>query len=313
MTRKPRKQYKDATYHVMAKGNQGSFIFQEKSNKRYFLECLEQGSRRFDVEIFAFCIMGNHYHLLLRTKEANLSSMMHYLGTSYASRLRDQGNLGHIFSGRYKSIIVGSDQQALFVSRYIHLNPKKAGIVDFPEEYQWSSCISYILEQDRFDWISRAAVLGLLSTSPAVSRRKYVDFLIDPHNASQDYPRFPDNVLLAKTVFGGSHFSGEETVQGGRSPIEILHGKVLETYGENCLSKGRTNSISANIPRLLFVFAAKECLLATNNEIGQALNGMCISAVSRYLKQAKELLEEENPYSARMRAELGSFIEVLLR
>jgi REP element-mobilizing transposase RayT len=316
MTRKLRKQRKDAIYHVMAKGNQGSYIFQEKPNKRYFLKCLEHGSRKFDVEVFAFCIMGNHYHLLLRTREANLSSLMHYIGTSYASRLRDQGNIGHIFSGRYKSVQVDSGQHALFLSRYVHLNPKKAGIVEHPEEYPWSSCMSYLLERGQFDWVNKSFIMGMLSTSPAASRKIYVDYLADPESTFHRFPRFPDNLPLAKAISEGDRFAGASLpgeAPAGSRPIDILHRHICEAYGKDFLFEGRVNSISANVPLLLFVFASREYLLATNEELGQMLQGISCSSVSLYFKRAGELLKEGNPEAAALRRELDSIVEVLWR
>lgn len=314
MSRQPRKQHKDAIYHVMAKGNQGSYIFEDAYNKRHFLGFLKSGVQRFDVEVYAFCIMGNHYHLLLRTREANLSFLMHFIGSSYASRLRDQGHIGHIFSGRYKSVPIESQRHALFVSRYIHINPQRAGIVEYPEEYPWSSCMSHLLEQGHFDWVNRDFVLGMLSPSLPSSRRIYSDFLADPRGAGHEYPVFPENIPLARSIFGAERFVGTALPEGAwdiSGSLEKLYGQTCGLFEKKSLPEGRTRSIAADSARLLFVFAAREYLLATNSEVGRLLNGMSISSVSKYYKKAGELLAEGAPESASLRGQLDSIVRAM--
>ena len=105
MARELRKPKKGALYHLIAKGNQGDFIFDDLKSKEYFLKCLGNGSKKFKAIVYAYCIMGNHYHIMLQNTEPNLSELMHYIGSSFATYLRGQGRIGHIFSGRFKSII----------------------------------------------------------------------------------------------------------------------------------------------------------------------------------------------------------------
>lgn len=299
----------------MARGNQGSYIFEDVPNKRNFLKLLEHGSKRFYADIFAFCIMGNHYHLLLRTREANLSSLMHFIGSSYASRLREQGQIGHIFSGRFKSVHVESARQALFVSRYIHVNPQRAGLVEHPEEYPWSSCMSHLLAQGHFNWVDRDFALGMLAPSETSARHIYQRFLEDPRGAGLQYPGFPDSVPLAKAIFSGERFAGEAEPGGSGQcisrPLEELYVRTCEMFKKKNLREGRTRSVSEDNACLLFVFTAREYLLASNDEIGRMLNGISPGSVSKYFKQASALLRENGPGPARLRRELDTIVEGL--
>ena len=97
-------------------------------------------SERFEIDVFAYVLMGNHYHILLRTRRANLKKAMHWFGTTYTQRFnRRHSRSGHLFQGRYKSIIVQNDAYLLQLSYYIHRNPLRAGLVKRLADYRWSS------------------------------------------------------------------------------------------------------------------------------------------------------------------------------
>ena len=131
MTRPLRIQYPDAWYHVMNRGRRGENVFEIKEDYWSFIELLEKLSEIFTVRIAAYCLMSNHYHLLVHTPEANLSrSMRHLNGVYTQSYNKRHGCDGQLFRGRYKSILVESDSYALELVRYIHRNPLEAGLVE---------------------------------------------------------------------------------------------------------------------------------------------------------------------------------------
>ena len=136
MSRPLRILFEGATYHIFSKGNLDDFILTEKKDKGYFLKLLGEGAEKYVVDIYTYCLMGNHYHLLARTQRANLPTFMHFLLSSYASYLGREGRRGHIFAGRYKAILIDTEEYLLTVSKYIHLNPIKALLVDTPSEYK---------------------------------------------------------------------------------------------------------------------------------------------------------------------------------
>jgi len=140
MSRPLRVQYEGAFYHIIARGQRRESIFRNDGDRNQFLERLGITISKYNLRLHAYCLMDNHYHLLLETPEGNLSPAMRYFNGSYANYFRIKHRLvGSIFQGRYKSIIVEKDDYLLQLSAYIHLNPVRAKIVEKPENYKWSS------------------------------------------------------------------------------------------------------------------------------------------------------------------------------
>src|SRR3989338_2828867 len=141
MSRPLRIQYPNAHYHVIVRGNERRRIFWEEKDFEHFLTLLEKTCERFNLRIFAFVLMTNHVHLMVETPLGNLSAVMHWLTTSYSVWInRRHGRSGHLFQGRYRSVLIENESYYLELSRYIHLNPIRARRVKRPEEYRWSSC-----------------------------------------------------------------------------------------------------------------------------------------------------------------------------
>ena len=140
MSRPWRIEYEGALYHLLSRGNEHSDIFVDDKDRGDFLETVREMSQRFDIDIFAYVLMNNHYHILARTRRANLKKSMQWFGTTYTQRFnRRHFRSGHLFQGRYKSIIVQNDAYLLQLSYYIHRNPLRAGIVRRLADYRWSS------------------------------------------------------------------------------------------------------------------------------------------------------------------------------
>ena len=145
MARKVRVQYPGAVYHVMSRGNQGNAIFRDDRDRERFVETLGEACGKTGWLVHAYVLLGNHYHLLLETPEANLVAGMKWLQGTYTRRFNGRHRVfGHVLAGRYKAIIVDGTEEAYFgvVSTYIHLNPVRAGLVRVGEqrlrEYRWS-------------------------------------------------------------------------------------------------------------------------------------------------------------------------------
>ena len=140
MARPWRIQYEGALYHVFSRGNNQQDIFVTDDDRYLFLDTLGQMSERYDIDIFVYVLMDNHYHLLLRTPNANLSRSMQWLGTTYTRRYNlEHFQSGHLFQGRYKSILVENDAYLMQLSYYIHHNPLRSGIIKRLINYRWSS------------------------------------------------------------------------------------------------------------------------------------------------------------------------------
>src|ERR1043166_9032286 len=140
MARPLRIQYPGAIYHVMSRGNAKQRIVNRSSDRQIFLDVLENVVERYRWLCHAYCLMSNHYHLLIETLEANLSRGMRQLNGVYTQCYnRRHGRVGHLFQGRFKAVLVQRNRHLLEVVRYIVLNPVEARIVTRPQDYRWSS------------------------------------------------------------------------------------------------------------------------------------------------------------------------------
>lgn len=178
MSRPLRIQYEGALYHVSARGNERRRIFWEKVDYDSLLKLIEEACGRFSLAVSSFALMTNHFHLMVRTPLANLSQAMHWIKTGYTVALnRRRKRCGHLFQGRYHSVLVEEESHALELSRYIHLNPVRAGMVKRPEAYEWSSCRDYLRPKQRFPWVERDAVLSQLGGAGRGRYERYREFL----------------------------------------------------------------------------------------------------------------------------------------
>jgi putative transposase len=140
MARPLRIEYPGALYHITTRGNGRQRIFKDHQDRHYFLDLLYQVRKRFHFICHAYCLMDNHYHLIIETPEGNLSRGMRQLNGCYTQKFNVRHKkTGHVFEGRYKAIIVEKDNYLLELSRYVVLNPLRAHMVENLEDWKWSS------------------------------------------------------------------------------------------------------------------------------------------------------------------------------
>ena len=140
MSRPLRIEFEGALYHITARGNERKSIFRSSNDRERFLQMLECSCERYQWLCHAYCLMGNHYHLVIETPCGNLSKGIAYLNGRYSQYFnRAHRRVGHVFQGRYKSILVEKQSYLLELSRYVVLNPVRAGMVHTPHEWPWSS------------------------------------------------------------------------------------------------------------------------------------------------------------------------------
>jgi len=178
MARPLRVEYPGAFYHVISRGNSHETIYASKRDYERFLQYVEKASERFALIIHTYCLMGNHYHLIVETPEPNLSMTMQWLNVSYATyfnRKRDRN--GHLFQGRFKAILIDADAYLKHLSRYIHLNPVRAGLVNTPGQYCWSSYPAYIGEQLSPKFLKTELLLESFGRKKSEATKKYREFV----------------------------------------------------------------------------------------------------------------------------------------
>jgi putative transposase len=178
MARPLRIEYEGALYHITARGNEYKSIYREDNDYHKFLDILSLLFKRFQVIIHGYVLMGNHYHLLMETPKANITKAIHYLNGVYTGYFnRKYNRIGHLFQGRYKSILIEKEGYLLSVSRYIHLNPVRAGITKKAEEYKWSSYAEFIGKVREKEWLYCEWILDRFSENNLSARRVYKEYV----------------------------------------------------------------------------------------------------------------------------------------
>jgi REP element-mobilizing transposase RayT len=163
MGRPLRIEYPGAVYHVTSRGDRQEPIFRAPDDRPRLLDIVDQAMARLDAEMLAFCLMGNHYHFVLRTRQANLSRLMRHINGEYTRAFNQRhGLVGHVFQGRFHSVLVDSDAYLLQACRYVELNPVRAGLVDSVELWPWCSYRAHVGIECSPCWLATSTVHGHL-------------------------------------------------------------------------------------------------------------------------------------------------------
>jgi putative transposase len=204
MSRALRIEYCGAFYHVINRGNAGETIFRSHRDREKFLEYMALAVERFGLRVHAYCLMSNHYHLLVETPQPNLSRAMQWLNVSYATYFNIKGGRkGHLFQGRFKSLLVDADSYLSEVSRYIHLNPVRAKLVAKATDHLWSSYAALIGRRKAPEWLETDWLLsqfGRLRPEACEGYRQFVES-VDPLTLENPCERRIGGVIL-----GGAEF-----------------------------------------------------------------------------------------------------------
>ncbi len=178
--RAPRLQLAGGIYHVMSRGNRRAEIFRSEPDYVLFLALLSRASREFRWDVFAYCLMPNHFHIVMRTRDANVAGGMQRLKGVYAELFNGRYGLdGHVFQGRYKSVLVTTEPHALELARYVVLNPVRAGLCLDLCEWRWSSYrpTAGLVAPPTF--LNRGWVLGHFGGRREQALRSYAAFVAD--------------------------------------------------------------------------------------------------------------------------------------
>ena len=160
MARPLRLEFPGALYHVTSRGNRRERIFRNRADHLAWFSEADRACRRFHFLVHAFCLMPNHYHMLIETPEGNLGQGMRQLNSAYSQYYNRRHDLvGHVMQGRYKAILVQKEAYLRELARYIVLNPVRASIVGRPEEWDWSS-YRFMLGEPAPSWIATEWLLS---------------------------------------------------------------------------------------------------------------------------------------------------------
>jgi len=178
MARPLRIEYPGAVYHVTSRGNEKKSVFKTDQDRTSFLSTLRHVNKRYNWICHAYCLMDNHYHLLIETPDANLAIGMRQLNGVYTQLFnKAHGRVGHLFQGRYKSILIQKDSHLLEVCRYVVLNPVRANMVAAPGAWDWSSYRAAAGRGSRHPCLTIDWVLGQFSGKRANAEKEYRQFV----------------------------------------------------------------------------------------------------------------------------------------
>ncbi len=203
MARKPRIHFPGAFYHVIARGNGRQDIFLEQADYHQYVNLLQEYKQRFHFTLYAYVLMTNHVHLLIEVDEVPLSRIMQNLQFRYTRKFNLKYNKdGHLFQGRYKAIVCDMDAYFLELTAYIHLNPVRAGMVDDPAKYQWSSYQEYV-SLGKECLVAKDFVLSQFARRKAAARHAYEEFVAQHLNEGhrEDFYLVKDQRFLGDDEF----------------------------------------------------------------------------------------------------------------
>jgi putative transposase len=231
MTRPLRIEFPNAVYHVLNRGNARASIFDDDGDRILFLTIFTQVVKRYNWVCHAYCLMDNHYHLLVETPDGNLSVGMRQLNGNFTQAFnRKHHRDGHLFRGRFKSILVEKENHLLELCRYIVLNPVRAGMVKTPEEYQWSSYLSTLGKHPMPEYLKNEWILSNFSSYLLQARNLYRIF-VDEGIGDKECPweKITGQVVLGSKTFLEyiKHIFSERETVGEIPKIQRFVGRPL--------------------------------------------------------------------------------------
>jgi REP element-mobilizing transposase RayT len=202
MARPLRIEFPGALYHITSRGDAREDIYRGDGDRQMFLALLAEVCERFNWRGHAYCLMSNHYHLLMETPDANLSQGMRQLNGVYTRRFNDShGRCGHVFQGRYKAIIVQKETYLKELARYIVLNPVRARMVERPQDWPWSSGLATMDHAPCPDWLCRDWLLSAFGSSEEAAVARYQRFVAEGIGQAGPWEQLKQQVFLGSDAF----------------------------------------------------------------------------------------------------------------
>ncbi len=291
MARPLRIEYPGAFYHVINRGHRQEAIVLDDGDRLRFLYDLEKMAGQFRVLIHSYCLMTNHYHLILETPDGNLSRAVQWLNVSYAAYYnRRHQCVGHLFQGRFKAILVDAGTYLEALSRYLHLNPVQAGLASQAWEYPWSSCRHFVESGKAPAWLEVNRILAGFGRTRTAARRRYVAYLLEP-DARNPFDDVVGGSLLGakpflqwvKDTFLATRYDDQEIPDlktlKPRPSVEAIVDAVAEKLRvrpEQILTRGRKR----NRARDVALYLSRELSGLSCRELGRRFGGLSGAAIT---------------------------------
>jgi REP element-mobilizing transposase RayT len=290
MARPLRIEYAGACYHVINRGVERRRIFGVDRDYEKFLRFCHMLGNRYAVSLYAYCLMPNHYHLLIRTRKANLREFMQELNGQYSQHYnRRCGRVGPLFQGRYKGVVVQAEEYGTRVARYIHMNPVKASLVDRPEDYRWSSYRAYV-EKGRAWLVDTDFLYGFYRGTQAMKREAFRRETVEGANGEYD----PEKRLRGGVIAGSDKF--REWLKGKAIPrrrqSRVSHWGELQHPGDGIcellMRRVRKLTDDGKMRRKLLAYALRKGTGMHLKEIGKMVGMKTTHAVSKTVHRLEE-------------------------
>jgi len=236
MSRPIRIEFPGALYHVTARGDRREDIFDDDTDRNAFLDVLAQVVEQFNWLCYAWCLMDNHYHLLIQTPDANLSKGMRQLnGVFTQTSNRRHHRVGHLFQGRFKAILVDSDAYLMELARYVVLNPVRAGMVKKPDKWMWSSYRASMGLVAAQPFLAVDGLLAQFAKRRAVAQARYARFVAEGIKAPSPWQDLKGQVFISVA-------RPERTSVAGRRAIRPEHaGSGRQATAQGCANTESTS------------------------------------------------------------------------
>jgi putative transposase len=313
MSRPIRIVYPGAWYHVMNRGRRAEDIYLDKFDYKSFIELLQETSEAWNIRIAAYCLMPNHYHMLVHTPEGNISRAMRHVNGVYTQRFNSRHHLdGHLFRGRYKSILVNGDSYLLQLVRYIHRNPLKAGIVEDMRAYPWSSHKAYLSVAKKWDWLHKGFILVLLTDNKKSQIKLYRRFMaVDGDKELEDVmarKKWP--ALIGPQEFMDWIKSTYQDIKGSDEmpqtrelypDTDRIISSVCAYYEVACKDLFTSKRGTFNEPRCVAIYLLRRLRRDSLKEIGKVFNLEKNSSVSSVIERMKTRIQNSRKIKMRIK------------
>jgi putative transposase len=246
MSRGPRVTFCGAVYHITGRGTNKQTIFFDEEDMLLFLEAVDESVKRYNWLCHAYCLMPNHIHLLPETPEANIFLAMQYcLGRFAQAFNKKYSRVGHVFQGRYKSILVQKEEYLLQLSRYIALNPVRANLVSDPGDWQWSSYSAIMGRIEIPGFLQTQWILGQFGEDVRQAKIRYRNFVLSGIQKKSPWRNLRAGNILGDEKFAEAiarNFKGKQKISPikkinrllGRPPLEeIFDTSILDKPNRN--------------------------------------------------------------------------------
>lgn len=275
MARRSRFHLPSTIYHVMLRGNDGQTIFFSDEDRCRLCLLMQEGVERFGHSIYSFCFMSNHIHLAIKVGEASISRIIQNLAFRYTRYVNKKHNrIGHLFQGRFKSIIVDGNRYLKELIRYIHLNPVRACLVNQPEKYMWSSHRAYLM-LDEYTWLTCDDVLKNFGSTRSEALSNYENYIFKGIGVESDldFKSGCSEGILGDEIFVDKFLETVEGVQKREIKLSDLAAKLCQRFNltEKALCSSGKNRMESHV-RSILAFFVREIENLSFEELAGFLN-----------------------------------------